>query len=206
MLKVSAIITIAYLLGSIPSSIWIGKTLFKTDVRKSGSGSMGATNAMRVLGLKVAIPVLLLDMIKGYVAVKSVHLFFDVGDTYFMQFQMMAGITAAIGHIFPVFAGFRGGKGVATLTAVLLAVTPQLLLVCFPVFLITVAISRYVSLGSMISTAVIPFVYYFILQKTEPYYIGFSILLLAIVLLTHRANIARLIHGKENAFTFKRKK
>lgn len=199
------VIIIAYLLGSIPSSVWIGKIFFDVDVRKAGSGNMGATNTMRILGLKVAIPVLIFDMMKGFIAVKSVSLFFSIEHPHIIELQMLAGITAAIGHIFPVFASFRGGKAVATLTAVILAISPEVLIFCVPVFVITTIISRYVSLGSIITTISIPFIYLFIFNMKDLEYLLFSLALISIVLLTHRKNIIRLFSGQENVISFKSK-
>lgn len=201
----SIIFTIAYLLGSIPAAIWIGKYFYGIDIRERGSGNAGATNTFRILGWKAAIPVLFIDILKGFLAVKVMLLFDMPPHPESLKIQMMSGILAAIGHIFPVFARFRGGKGVATLTGVVLAVEPTILLFAFPVFLLTLIFTRYVSLSSILAVLSIPFIFFFVLEHTETDYLIFSIVLISIVVFTHWQNIIRLITGKENAFSLNRK-
>ena len=141
----------AYLLGSIPSAVWMGKLAQGVDVRDHGSKNAGATNTMRVLGVKTGIPVLLVDVFKGFAAVKLALLSgsFEAGTNAFVNFQLVLGAMAVLGHVFPVFAGFRGGKGVATIVGILLALSWQATLIAIAVFFITLLISKYVSLSSL---------------------------------------------------------
>ncbi len=121
------ILIFAYLIGSIPTSVWIGKSFFNTDVREHGSRNAGSTNAIRVLGWKAGLTVLIIDIFKGWLAVNLIHLtnyyIPETGD--FIEFQLLLGIAAILGHIFPVYVGFRGGKGVATLFGLVLAINPE---------------------------------------------------------------------------------
>jgi len=204
-MEIVILIIISYLLGSIPTSVWIGKYFYKIDVRQVGSGSSGATNTFRTLGTKAAIPVLFIDIFKGFLATKMPSILFESINFDFFQTQMICGLIAVFGHIFPIFAGFRGGKGIATLTGVILGISPLVLLFAFPVFILTLIISHYVSLGSILATISIPFVYYFILGKNENYFLFFSLLIILIVICTHWKNIFRLLNGKENVFSLNRK-
>ncbi|MDX9812642.1 MAG: glycerol-3-phosphate 1-O-acyltransferase PlsY, partial [Bacteroidales bacterium] len=148
----------AYLLGSIPSAVWIGKSFHSTDVREHGSKNAGTANVIRVLGWKTGIPVLLIDVAKGWLAAK-LPLFFglaDPGSAMLVNLQVLAGMVAIAGHIFPVFAGFRGGKGVATVFGVLLAVHFLVTLSCFGVFLTIFLSTGYISLGSMSAGVAFP--------------------------------------------------
>jgi acyl phosphate:glycerol-3-phosphate acyltransferase len=135
------------------------KIFFNTDVRNHGSKNAGSTNAIRVLGYKAGLPVLLLDILKGFLAVKMIYLTFyyipETGD--YINFQLLLGLAVIIGHIFPVFANFRGGKGVATLLGVILAIDPISTLICIGVFLFTLIITKYVSLSSMIAGLSFPY-------------------------------------------------
>jgi len=204
-MELTICIIIAYLLGSIPTSIWIGKFFYNIDVRQAGSGSTGATNTFRILGSKAAVPVLFIDILKGFLAVKLPLILFPVSFSEITEIQMLCGGIAAFGHIFPVFANFKGGKGVATLTGVILAISPMVLLFSFPVFILTLIITHYVSLGSILATVSIPFVYFFILKNTGQSFLFFSLALIAIIIYTHRQNILRLISGRENAFSLNKK-
>ena len=122
------LILTAYLIGSLPFAVWVGKLFYGIDVREFGSGNAGATNVFRVLGKKAGIPVLLLDVVKGIVAVALAHFSdFTSHTTPLINYQIAIGIAAVIGHIFPLFAGFRGGKGVATLLGVAMAIQPVVL-------------------------------------------------------------------------------
>jgi glycerol-3-phosphate acyltransferase PlsY len=202
------IITGAYLLGSIPSAVWIGKATKGVDVREHGSKNAGATNTMRVLGVKTGIPVLLIDICKGYAAV-TLALFsptFDPLTNAFVNFQLVLGAAAVVGHVFPVFAGFRGGKGVATIVGVLLALHWQATLIAIAVFLITLLISKYVSLGSLIMGLSFPISVICIFQSDSISLKIFSIAVSILLLVTHRKNISRLLKGKENKATFLFKK
>jgi acyl phosphate:glycerol-3-phosphate acyltransferase len=198
------ILLIAYLLGSIPSAIWVGKRFYNIDVREYGSGNAGATNTFRVLGKKAGIPVLLMDIIKGFVAVNFVRLqdFYTVDDLGYTNLQLMLGILAVLGHIFPVFAGFRGGKGIATLLGIIIAVHPVGAGVAIALFLVILLLTKYVSLGSMLGAVSFP-ITVILGHNTDngrlaPALIIFSILIAILVLLTHQKNIARLLRNEES--------
>ncbi len=153
-------VVLAYLAGSIPSAVWAGKLFHGIDVREHGSGNAGATNTVRVLGWKTGIPVLIFDLFKGWLAVMLPE-FLDAapeGSEPMMVLQIVCGMAAILGHVFPLFAGFRGGKGVATTFGVLLALHPLLTLTCAGIFLLVLFISGYVSLSSMTAVAMFPIV------------------------------------------------
>jgi glycerol-3-phosphate acyltransferase PlsY len=205
-LKLASIV-IAYILGSIPTSIWVGKVFYNIDVREHGSGNAGATNTFRVLGARAGFPVFIIDMLKGFGAVKLLYLtdFYIPETGNFVNFQLVLGLTAMIGHIFPLFASFRGGKGVATLTGVVLALHPLATLFTFAVFFITLLISKFVSLSSMVAAFTFPFILIFAFSDTTPSLIIFSMIIAVLMLFTHQKNIERLIKGEESKFKVKRR-
>ncbi len=198
----------AYLIGSVPSAVWIGKAVSGIDVREHGSNNAGATNTMRVLGVKTGIPVLLIDLFKGFAAVKLALLSptFVPGSNAFINFQLVLGAAAVLGHVFPVFAGFRGGKGVATIVGILLALHWQATLVAIGVFLVTLFISKYVSLSSLMMGLSFPVSVIFIFKTDSISLKIFSVAVCILLFITHRKNIARLLHGKEGKATFLFKK
>jgi glycerol-3-phosphate acyltransferase PlsY len=204
MYSIILISAVAYLLGSIPSAVWIGKMTRGVDVREHGSRNAGATNTMRVLGVKIGIPVLLIDVFKGFTAVVLAWLSsaFVHGSNDFVTFQLALGALAVLGHVFPIFAGFRGGKGVATIVGVLLALHWQATLVAIAVFFITLFISKYVSLGSLMMGLSFPASVFFIFPKDSISLKIFSIAVCVLLFITHRKNIYRLLKGKENKATF----
>ncbi|MDE6857272.1 MAG: glycerol-3-phosphate 1-O-acyltransferase PlsY, partial [Alistipes sp.] len=147
-------IIIAYLLGSIPSAVWIGKKYYGIDIREHGSKNAGTTNMLRVLGRRAALPVFMLDFLKGFVAVAVIGMMkYDdsISDSWLIGLKIVAVFAAVLGHIFPVFAGFRGGKGVATLVGAVTGIYPTIILLCFAVWVVVLMISHYVSLASMIA-------------------------------------------------------
>ncbi len=200
-------IVFAYLLGSIPTSIWVGKIFYNVDVRDYGSGNAGATNTFRVLGAKAGFPVFIIDLLKGYGAVRLLYLtdFYIPETGHFVNFQLALGLVAMIGHIFPIFASFKGGKGVATLTGVVLALHPLATLFTFLVFMVTLLISKYVSLSSMVAAFTFPFILIFAFSSTTPSLIVFSMLIAILMLFTHQKNIERLLKGEESRFKIKKK-
>jgi len=202
-------IPLAYLFGSIPTSVWTGKLFHGIDVREHGSGNAGATNVMRVLGVKTGIPVLLIDMLKGWAAVSLVHFqnqFQAEGEGY-VVISILLGAVAVIGHIFPVFAGFRGGKGVATVTGVCLGLHPLATLSAIGIFIAVLLIWKYVSLGSIAAGISFPLWIIFIYRDQHVSLWVFSVLVSVLLLITHRRNIGRLLNGEENAagFLFRKK-
>ncbi|HOK50810.1 MAG: glycerol-3-phosphate 1-O-acyltransferase PlsY [Bacteroidales bacterium] len=200
------LIFIAYLLGSIPTSVWAGKWFYGIDIREHGSGNAGATNTLRVLGWKAGIPVFLIDIAKGFVAVSLVSfLDFSSGSNSKILYQLALGFAALLGHVFPIFAQFKGGKGVATLLGVVLALSPIPALLAFGIFVVVLIISKYVSLGSMIAAIGYALMIIFIFPSPISLKIAASIMALAVIL-THRKNIQRLINKTENKATFLFKK
>ena len=195
---------IAYLLGSIPTAVWIGKAFYGVDVREYGSGNAGATNTFRVLGKKAGIPVLLIDALKGYFAVSLVYIFAEepISEAAFVNYQLALGVSAVIGHIFPVFAGFRGGKGIATLLGLMLAVHYQGALLALSIFILVFSITRFVSLGSMVAALSFPFIIVLVFSATVPSLIVFSMFVAILVLITHQKNIERLVRKEESKANF----
>ncbi|MBK7683609.1 MAG: glycerol-3-phosphate 1-O-acyltransferase PlsY [Bacteroidetes bacterium] len=199
-----SLVLLAYMMGSIPSAVWIGKLLYGVDVRDYGSGNAGATNTFRVLGKRAGLPVLILDILKGFVAVKLVWLTAKyLPDTQqFVNLELSLGLAALIGHIFPVFAGFRGGKGVATLLGILCAVHIGAALICIGVFMVTILLTHYVSLSSMLSALTFPISIMFIYHETIPGLNIFAMFVCVLVLITHQKNIERLLSGDEGKIAF----
>lgn len=198
---------LAYLLGSIPSAVWIGKYYYNIDVREYGSGNAGSTNVFRVLGKKAGIPVLIIDILKGFTAV-SIAYFSDYqkGSNQFINLQLVLGIASLVGHIFPLFASFRGGKGIATLLGIILAVHPYAALLSIGIFMIVLLISKYVSLSSIISAIAFPIIVIIVFKTTVPSLIIFSILIAILVLITHQKNIERLLRREESKANLLKKK
>jgi glycerol-3-phosphate acyltransferase PlsY len=197
---------IAYLLGSVPTSVWVGKWFYNKDVRDEGSGNAGATNTVRVLGVKAGIPVIIIDIFKGFLAVWLMRFFLPQAwdeDTK-IYFEIIAGLIAVVGHTLPVFAGFRGGKGVATLFGAGLALYGWAVVVPLVIFVVIVALTRYVSLGSLIGGVSFPFVVVFAFKIYHPGLVGLAIFAGLFIVWTHRKNIGRLIRGEENKLSFKR--
>lgn len=193
------LILIAYFLGSIPAAVWIGKYFYQIDVREFGSGNAGATNTFRVLGKKAGIPVLLIDIIKGTLAVALVYLTsFERGSNDFISLQLGLGVAALLGHIFPVLAGFRGGKGVATILGIVICVLPLASGLGLLVFLCVLLSTRIVSLSSMLAGVSFPLFLIFILKEQNPILISFSIAVGVLLIITHRKNIKRLLNKQEN--------
>ncbi len=199
----------AYLIGSIPTAVWVGKIFFNVDVRKFGSGNAGATNVMRVLGPAVGFPVLLVDILKGFLAVKILFFFpeFVPGTDKYVNMQIALGVAAVIGHIYPLYAGFRGGKGVATMFGLLLAISPFATLCAAGIFLAMLFISKYVSVSSIIAGLSFPVLIILVFKSPYLSLNIFSGIMTLLVILTHRKNIIRLINGTENKadFLFKKK-
>jgi len=188
----------AYLLGSIPSAVWWGKRYYGIDVREFGSGNAGATNTFRVLGKKAGIPVLFIDIVKGTAAVLLAFLSpFVFESNQFVNLQLGLGIAALVGHVFPIFAGFRGGKGVATILGIVICLTPITSLMVLGVFLIVLLATRYVSLSSMTAGLSFPFFLNIILKNQNQTLLIFSLFVAALLILTHKKNIVRLLKSQE---------
>ncbi len=188
---------IGYLLGSLNSSLIVGR-LYKVDVRKHGSGNAGTTNTLRTLGKKAALFVLLGDLIKGILAYLAGYLICgnELGG-------MFGGTAAILGHVWPVFFGFKGGKGVLTSLAVLLLIDWPIALVLLGVFIGIVIITKYVSLGSIVAAVLFPLIAVILGRGIET--ILFSAIIAVLLVMKHRANIKRLMSGTESKFSFHKK-
>jgi glycerol-3-phosphate acyltransferase PlsY len=200
-------VLLAYLAGSVPSAIWAGKLFHGIDIREHGSGNAGATNTIRVLGWKTGIPVLIADLGKGWLA-SSLPLFLHAaerGSDQLLIIQIACGLVAIAGHVFPVLAGFRGGKGVATTFGVLLALQPWLTLACVGIFLVVLAISGYVSLSSIISAIAFPVLLMTLFHTESLLFKIFSVIIAVALVITHYQNIGRLIRGEEKKFISRKK-
>ena len=194
---------VAYLIGSIPTAVWYGQGFFGIDIRQYGSGNAGATNAFRVLGKRGGIIVMLVDVIKGYTAAILATLLFYTGvitNTDVMTFKIIFGLIAVTGHLYPVFAQFKGGKGVASLLGMMLAIHPEMAVVCIVIFLLVVIASQYVSLGSILAALAFPVLLLLRVfgEKESPLLIVFGFIVFLMVVLTHQKNIGRLWRGQEN--------
>ncbi len=197
-------IVLAYLLGSIPVSYIFGKLFRKIDIRKYGSGNVGATNAVRVLGLKLGLPVLALDILKGAASVYVAKLL--IGSNPILL--ALIGLVAILGHNYTIFLSFKGGKGVATSAGVFIVLTPISFLCAILTFVVATWISRYVSLGSILAAAVL-FLSNLIINIHNGFsdivYLVLTGLVALLVIARHTANIKRLLSGSENRLTFKSK-
>jgi glycerol-3-phosphate acyltransferase PlsY len=205
------IVILAYLFGSIPTAVWFGQAFYGVDVREYGSGNAGATNTFRVLGKKAGSIVMFVDILKGWTATNLPYLLDSsiVGNhdgPQFVNVQLALGVIAVLGHLFPIFAGFRGGKGVATLFGMVLAIHWPAALMCVSVFLLVLLITHYVSLSSIMAGFAFPFSVAFIFKTTVPSILLYGIAICALILVTHQKNIERLLKGKESKiYLFKKK-
>jgi glycerol-3-phosphate acyltransferase PlsY len=194
------LVVLAYFLGSIPTSIWVSKAVFGIDIRDYGSGNPGATNTFRVLGSKWGTFVMIADITKGLIATSLYILipFYIENELARTNFMIVLGLVAVLGHIFPIWADFKGGKGVATILGMALAIQPIVALICIVVFLITLFTTRFVSLSSMLASVVFMVLILFIFKEKETSYRVFAIIVALMVVVTHQKNIGRLLNGKEN--------
>ncbi len=203
-------ILLAYLIGSISSSILLGKMIYGIDVRNYGSLNPGANNTQRILGWKMGLLVLVFDLLKGVAAASLVFFFPFIPDTNrFVITQIVFGLAAIIGHIFPIYHNFRGGKGVATLCGVLLAIHPYAVLICTAIFLVVFFFTRYISVSVIAAVTCFPFLVNSLFalwldpQETLALKI-FSIVIGVTIWLTHMSNLKRLWNGKEEKFKLKK--
>lgn len=201
-MKEVLLIVIAYLIGSIPTSVWISRGFFGVDIRDYGSGNAGATNTFRVLGSRWGTLVMVIDVLKG-VAATSLYLllpYYVGSDSEWDRTNLMVGLglAAVLGHIFPFWADFRGGKGVATLFGMVLAIQPLVAVCCVGVFLLVLYLTRFVSLSSILASIAFAVFILVIFNEREPLYRAFAIAVALLVLLTHQKNIGRLLRGSES--------
>ena len=197
-------ILLAYLTGAFPSAVWVGKTFYKIDVREFGSGNAGATNTFRVLGKKAGIPVLIMDIFKGWLSVNYISFLTNIPESAEAVFEIKLafGIAAVIGHLFPIYTGFRGGKGIATLLGLLIGLHAIAALYSILVFVIVFIISKYVSLGSIIASIAFPILVILILGSTNVSLNLFAFFVPILSLITHQKNIERLLRGEETKVKF----
>lgn len=194
------LLILSYLIGSIPTSVWVSKKIHNIDIRDYGSGNAGATNTFRVLGSKWGSFVMVVDMLKGLIAVKLAYLLPIYGLDEFQRtnFQIGLGLVAVIGHIFPIWAEFRGGKGVATLLGLIIGISPFTALCCIGVFLIVLYLTRFVSLSSILASLAFPVFILVVFNVNNNNYRIFAIAVSLLVILSHQKNISRLIKGCES--------
>ena len=199
------LIFVSYIIGSFPTAVWVGKIFHNIDIREHGSHNAGATNTFRVLGNRWGWIVLFVDIGKGYLAAS---LPFFLSNLYYgfkdevLILQLIASLCAVVGHVFPVFANLRGGKGVATTLGIILAINLDTALISLAIFLIVFFMTQYVSLGAIIASILFPFISFFAMHEDARIMIIFSILVSLIVLFSHRKNINRLLRGEENKMNF----
>ncbi len=199
-----AILLLAYIIGSIPTSLWVGKLFYNVDLRERGSRNAGATNTIRVLGIRVGLPVLVFDMFKGYLATTLTgFLRPDLGDEVIIQMKLLFGLIAVTGHLFPVFAGFRGGKGIATLMGIFIGLYPLPALVTLGIFLLVFIGTRIVSVSSLIAITLYPAVTWLLFGIHNKTFTAFTMLFVLIVWYTHRENLKRLVKGKEKKISLR---
>lgn len=196
------------MIGSIPTAVWVGRIFYGKDVREFGSGNAGATNTFRVLGKKAGIPVLLIDILKGSCAILLSRVISDLPQNTdaFVNLQLAFGISAFLGHLFPVFAGFRGGKGVATMLGIVLALNFPSAVLSICVFLVVFSISGYVSLSSIFGALSFPIFVLAILKTDYPTMVIFSLLVSVLMLITHQKNIERLLNKEESKMSLFKKR
>ncbi len=199
-MKEVLLIVFAYLIGSIPTAVWLSKAFFGIDIREYGSGNAGATNTFRVLGPRWGTLVMVLDMLKGVVATSLFILlpYYLTSEWDRTNFMVGLGLAAVLGHIFPIWADFRGGKGVATLFGMILAIQPIVAVCCVAVFLLVLYLTRFVSLSSILASIAFAVFILFIFNEQETLYRAFAIAVALLVILTHQKNITRLLRGVES--------
>ncbi len=190
----------AYLIGSVPTSVWLGKYYHGIDIREHGSGNAGATNTFRIFGKKLGITVLIIDILKGWIAVKLFYVLYESGQSVdeLFNLKIRLGICALLGHVFPIYVGFKGGKGVATLLGIILALNHEAALISIGVFLIVFLITRYVSLSSILAGLFFPVVVMVISKTSQPAMVVFALMISVAVVITHQKNIERLLSNKES--------
>lgn len=198
-MKEFILLVFAYLIGSIPTALIVSRNFFKIDIREYGSGNMGATNTFRVLGSKFGTIVMIGDVLKGMLAVALYNLlpYYISNPIDRTNLMIGLGLAAVVGHIYPIWAQFKGGKGVATLFGMVLAIQPLVAVNCVGVFLLVLYLTRYVSLSSIIAGIALPICVLWIYNEEEVFYRVFAITVSALIILTHQKNIGRLIRGNE---------
>jgi len=202
------LLILSYLTGAFPSAVWFGRTFYNVDVREYGSGNAGATNTFRVLGKNAGVPVLFMDVFKGWISVNYIFLINSsniLSPELLFENQLAFGIAAVIGHLFPIYTGFRGGKGIATMLGLLIGLQPYAAFFSLIIFVIILFVFRYVSLASMVASFAFPFFVMIILSSTNEPLNLFAIFVPILSLITHQKNIERLIRKEETKVKFGKK-
>ena len=202
------LLILSYLTGAFPSAVWFGRTFYNVDVREYGSGNAGATNTFRVLGKNAGIPVLFMDVFKGWISVNYIFLINSsniFSPELLFENQLAFGIAAVIGHLFPIYTGFRGGKGIATMLGLLIGLQPYAAFFSLIIFVIILFVFRFVSLASMVASFAFPFFVMIILSSTNEPLNLFAIFVPILSLITHQKNIERLIRKEEAKVKFGKK-
>lgn len=206
-MNIAVLIVLAYLIGSIPTAVWVSKRLFGIDIREHGSGNAGATNTFRILGARAGTAVMIIDMLKGFIAVKlALFAPYSIHSEQSVNLQIFLGLFAVVGHIFPIWAEFKGGKGIATLFGMILSIQPLVAVSMVGVFMLMLYVTRYVSLSSITASIAFPLMIFFIFREPELSYRIFAIATAFLVVLTHHKNINRLINGSESKVAIFRKR
>lgn len=202
------LICLSYCIGSIPTAVWISRAVHGIDIRDYGSGNAGATNTFRVLGSRLGSIVMFVDVIKGFIGTSLYILLpiYLVDELQRTNFMIALGLAAVIGHIFPIWAGFRGGKGVATLLGMAIAIQPLVAACCLGVFFLVLLLTRFVSLSSILAGICFMVCILFIFNEREPLYRIFAVMVALMVVITHQKNIGRLIRGTESKIPLQRRK
>ncbi len=205
-MNIAVLIVLAYLIGSVPTAVWVSRFFYGIDIREHGSGNAGATNTFRILGAKAGTGVMLVDMLKGVLAVKlSLLSSYDWSSEAITNLQVFLGLAAVVGHIFPIWADFRGGKGIATLFGMILAIQPVVAVSLVAVFLFMLFLTRYVSLSSIVASIAFPLLILVVFREPEVTYRVFAIATACLVVLTHHKNINRLLQGNESKVSLRRR-
>lgn len=206
-IKIVLFCLISYLIGSFSSAVWIGKWFFGVDVREHGSKNAGATNTFRVLGYKAGIPVFVLDVLKSFISVNLIIFIPEiiVNTEMYYGVKILFGICAVIGHIFPIYTGFKGGKGVASMLGLVIALHSIAAGITFVVFIFVFLITRIVSISSISAALAFPIIIYLLEKNNSLTLTIFSIIAAVIIIFTHKSNIKRLIVGEEKKISFRKK-
>ena len=200
-------IVISYLVGSIPVAVWIGKKCRGIDIREHGSQNAGATNTFRVFGQKLGWIVLTLDVTKGFFAsILPLFIADNYSENQLLLFQLVTSLACIIGHVFPIFAQFRGGKGVASSLGIIIGINPVSAAISLGIFMIIFLLFKFVSLGAIVTAISYPFVSFFLVKEDTHVMIIFSILLGFLIIISHRKNIKRLINGEESRMNLSKRK
>lgn len=194
----------AYLIGSIPTALWVGKAFYNVDLREKGSRNAGATNTIRILGVKTGVPVLVFDIFKGFIATKlTAFLDPNLGNLVITQVKLLLGLIAVMGHLFPIFAQFQGGKGIATLLGIFFGIHPLSALVSLGIFAVGFTATRIVSVSSLLAVTAYPIITWFIFNEKNTTFTAFILLFVAVVWYTHRHNLRRILKGKEKRISLR---